>query len=45
MDLYSTLNYDPRKHVDKEEEKDLDKEYEEFKKTLDEAEFENDIDK
>ena len=45
LDVYSTLNHDPRKHVDKEEEKDLDKEYEEFKKTLDEAEFENDFDK
>ena len=45
LDVYSTLNHDPRKHVDKEEEKDLDKEYEDFKKTLDEAEFENDFDK
>ena len=45
LDVYGILNYEPRKHVDKEEEKDLDKEYEDFKKTLDEEEFENDIDK
>ena len=45
LDVYSTLNHDPRKRVDKEEEKDLDKEYEDFKKTLDETEFENDFDK
>ena len=44
LDVYGIL-HKPRKHVDKEEEKDLDKEYEEFKKTLDEAEFENDFDK
>ena len=31
--------------MDKEEEKDLDKEYEDFKKKLDEEEFENDFDK
>ena len=45
LDVYGILNHKPRKHVDKEEEKDLDKEYEDFKKTLDEAEFENDFDK
>lgn len=45
LDVYGILNHEPRKHVDKEEEKDLDKEYEDFKKTLDEAEFENDFDK
>lgn len=44
LDVYGIL-HKHRKHVDKEEEKDLDKEYEEFKKTLDEAEFENDFDK
>lgn len=31
--------------MDKEKEKDLDKEYEDFKKKLDEEEFENDFDK
>lgn len=45
LDVYGILNHEPRKSVDKEEEKDLDKEYEDFKKTLDEAEFENDFDK
>ena len=45
MDVYGILNHELRKSVDKEEEKDLDKEYEEFKKTLDEVEFENDFDK
>ena len=45
LDVYGILNYEPRKHVDKEEEKDLNKEYEDFKKTLDEVEFENDFDK
>ena len=45
LDVYGILNHELRKSVDKEEEKDLDKEYEEFKKTLDEAEFENDFDK
>ena len=45
LDVYGILNHEPRKHVDKEEEKDLDKEYEDFKKTLDEVEFENDFDK
>ena len=45
LDVYGILNHEPRKSVDKEEEKDLDKEYQEFKKTLDEAEFENDFDK
>lgn len=45
LDVYGILNHKPRKHVDKEEEKDLDKEYEDFKKKLDEAEFENDFDK
>ena len=37
LDVYGILNYEPRKHVDKE--------YEDFKKTLDEVEFENDFDK
>ena len=45
LDVYGILNYEPCKHVDKEEEKDLDKEYEDFKKKLDEEEFENDLDK
>ena len=45
LDVYGILNHELRKSVDKEEEKDLDKEYEEFKKTLDEVEFENDFDK
>lgn len=45
LDVYGVLNHEPRKSVDKEEEKDLDKEYKDFKKTLDEAEFENDFDK
>lgn len=45
LDVYGILNHEPRKSVDKEEEKDLDKEYEDFKKTLDETEFENDLDK
>ena len=45
LDVYGILNHEPRKSVDKEEEKDLDKKYEEFKKTLDEVEFENDFDK
>ena len=45
LDVYGILNHEPRKSVDKEEEKDLDKEYQEFKKTLDETEFENDFDK
>ena len=45
LDVYGILNHEPRKSVDKEEEKDLDKEYKDFKKTLDEAEFENDFDK
>lgn len=45
LDVYGILNHEPRKSVDKEEEKDLDKEYEDFKKTLDEVEFENDFDK
>lgn len=45
LDVYGILNHEPRNSVDKEEEKDLDKEYEEFKKTLDEEEFENDLDK
>ena len=45
MDVYGILNHELRKSVDKEEEKDLDKKYEEFKKTLDEVEFENDFDK
>ena len=45
MDVYGIVNHEPGKHMDKEEEKDLDKEYEEFKKTLNEEEFENDIDK
>ena len=45
LDVYGVLNHEPRKSVDKEEEKDLDKKYEEFKKTLDEVEFENDFDK
>ena len=45
LDVYGILNHEPRKSVDKEEEKDLDKEYEEFKKILDEEEFENDLDK
>ena len=44
LDVYGILNHEPRKSVDKEE-KDLDKEYQEFKKTLDETEFENDFDK
>ena len=45
LDVYGILNHELRKSVDKEEEKDLDKKYEEFKKTLDEVEFENDFDK
>lgn len=45
LDVYGVLNHELRKSVDKEEEKDLDKKYEEFKKTLDEVEFENDFDK
>lgn len=45
LDVYGVLNHEPRKSVDKEEEKDLDKEYQEFKKTLNETEFENDFDK
>ena len=45
LDVYGILNHEPRKSVDKEEEKDLDKEYEDFKKKLDEEEFENDFDK
>lgn len=45
LDVYGILNHEPRKSVDKKEEKDLDKEYEEFKKKLDEAEFENDFEK
>lgn len=45
LDVYGILNHEPRKSVDKEEEKDLDKEYQVFKKTLDETEFENDFDK
>lgn len=45
LDVYGILNHEPRKSVDKEEEKDLDKEYKDFKKTLDETEFENDFDK
>ena len=45
IDVYGILNHEPRKSVDKEEEKDLDKEYEDFKKKLDEEEFENDFDK
>ena len=45
LDVYGILNYEPRKSVDKEKEKDLDKEYEDFKKKLDEEEFENDFDK
>ena len=45
IDVYGMLNHEPRKSVDKEEEKDLDKEYEDFKKKLDEEEFENDFDK
>lgn len=45
LDVYGILNHEPRKSVDKEEEKDLDKEYQEFKKTLNETEFENDFDK
>lgn len=45
LDVYGILNHEPRKSVDKEEEKDLDKEYKDFKKALDEAEFENDFDK
>ena len=45
LDVYGVLNHEPRKSVDKEEEKDLDKEYKGFKKALDEAEFENDFDK
>lgn len=45
LDVYGILNHEPRKSVDKEEEKDLDKEYKGFKKALDEAEFENDFDK
>lgn len=44
LDVYGILNHEPRKSVDKEE-KDLDKEYQEFKKKLDETEFENDFDK
>ena len=45
LDVYGILNHEPRKSVDKEKEKDLDKEYEDFKKKLDEEEFENDFDK
>lgn len=45
LDVYGILNHEPRKSVDKEEEKDLDKEYKDFKKKLDEEEFENDFDK
>ena len=45
LDVYGILNHEPRKSVDKEEEKDLDKEYKDFKKKLNEEEFENDFDK
>ena len=45
LEVYGILNHEPPKSVDKEEEKDLDKEYEDFKKKLDEEEFENDFDK